>query len=183
MAAGKNRAIFLDRDGVINKHIPYCSRPEDFEFLPLVAEGIRLLNEKGFKVVVVTNQSGIGRGYFTEGMLSVIHYKMTQELLKHGAHIDAIYYCPHHPEDNCTCRKPNTDMLLKAAKELNIELNQSYMIGDSEIDIETGKKVGCKTFLIVSDEKKDKSYHHILDTQYIVPNIFAAAQLIISNTI
>lgn len=183
MVIRKYRPIFQDRDGVINKHIPYCSRPEDFELLPLVAEGIRLLNEKGFKVVVVTNQSGIGRGYFTEGMLSVIHYKMTQELLQHGAHIDAIYYCPHQPEDNCTCRKPNTDMLFKAAKDLNIELNESYMIGDSEIDIETGKRVDCQTFLIVADKEKEKSYHHIVDARYIVPNIFAAAQLIISNSI
>ncbi len=138
-----NRAVFIDRDGTIARDVPYCSRPEDFELLPGAAEGIRILNEQGFKVVVVTNQSGIARGYFTEEMLTQIHQKMLRELARRGAHIDAIYYCPHHPDDGCDCRKPKPKLVLQAARDLNIDLAQSYVIGDSEMDIELARQAGC----------------------------------------
>jgi histidinol-phosphate phosphatase family protein len=139
-----NRAVFIDRDGTINRDVPYCSRPEDFELLPGAAEAIRLLNEHGFKVVVVTNQSGIARGYFTEEMLARIHDKMRTELARHGAHVDAIYYCPHHPDDNCDCRKPKPKMVLQAAEDLDIDLSQSYVIGDDQKDMELARRAGCK---------------------------------------
>ena len=139
-----HKAVFLDRDGTIARDVPYCSRPEDFELLPGAAEGIRLLNERGFKVVVVTNQSGIARAYFTERMLARIHEKMVTELAEQGAHIDAIYYCPHHPDDNCDCRKPKPKMVIHAAQDLDIDLSQSYVIGDSEIDTELARQAGCK---------------------------------------
>ena len=139
-----HKAVFLDRDGTIARDVPYCSRPEDFELLPGVAEGIKLLNEHGFKVVVVTNQSGIARGYFTEGMLAKIHDKMITQLADHGAHVDAIYYCPHQPDDNCECRKPKPKMVLQAAIDLDIELGESYVIGDSEMDVELARRAGCK---------------------------------------
>lgn len=139
-----HKAVFLDRDGTINRDVPYCSRPEDFDLLPGAAEAIELLNEHGFKVVVVTNQSGIARGYFTEGMLASIHDKMQKELAKHGAHVDAIYYCPHHPDDNCECRKPKPKMILQAVRDLDIDLSQSYVIGDSEMDVELARRAGCK---------------------------------------
>ena len=100
------RAVFLDRDGTIARDVPYCSRPEDLELLPGVGEAIRLLNEHGFMVVIITNQSGIARGYFTEEMLERIHQKLKNDLAKSGAHVDAIYYCPHHPGEGCDCRKP-----------------------------------------------------------------------------
>lgn len=113
------RVVFIDRDGTINRDVSYCSHPDEFELLPKVAEGIRLLNEHGFKVIVVTNQSGIARGYFSEEMLQKIHVKMKEELKKRGAFIDdAIYYCPHHPDDNCDCRKPKPGLLLQAATVL-----------------------------------------------------------------
>ncbi len=145
------KAVFLDRDGTIARDVPYCSRPEDFELLPGAAEGIKLLNEHGFKVVVVTNQSGIARGYFTEGMLARIHDKMQKELAKHGAHVDAIYYCPHHPDDNCDCRKPKPKMLFQAAIDLDIELGESYVIGDGEMDVELARQAGCKTGIRVGE--------------------------------
>jgi histidinol-phosphate phosphatase family protein len=145
LGTGKvHKAVFLDRDGTIARDVPYCSRPEDFELLPGVTEGIRLLNEHGFKVVVITNQSGIARGYFTEEMLARIHDKMQKELAKHGAHVDAIYYCPHHPDDNCECRKPKPKMVLQAARDLDIDLSQSYVIGDGEMDVELARQAGCK---------------------------------------
>ena len=149
-----NRAAFLDRDGTISRDVPYCSSPEDFELLAGVGEGIRILNEAGLKVIVVTNQSGIARGYFTEEMLEKIHRKMKNDSAKYGAHIDAIYYCPHHPEEGCDCRKPKPTLILRAAKEHNIDLAESFCIGDKLQDIEAGYAAGCKTVLImpVGDE-------------------------------
>ena len=119
--------------------------------LPGVAEGIKLLNEHDFKVVVVTNQSGIARGYFTERMLAEIHNKMITQLAEHGAHVDAIYYCPHHPDDKCECRKPKPKMLFQAAIDLDINLSQSYVIGDSEMDVELAKRAGCKAGIKISE--------------------------------
>ena len=145
-----NKAIFLDRDGTIARDVPYCCRPEDFELLPTVPEAIRLLNQNGFKIVVITNQSGIARGYFTEEILAQIHNKMEQDLARGGAVLDAIYYCPHHPDDGCSCRKPKTALFLKAAKELEINLGLSYVVGDMQIDVDAGKALGCKTVLVTT---------------------------------
>jgi D,D-heptose 1,7-bisphosphate phosphatase len=147
-----HKAVFVDRDGTINRDVPYCSRPEDFELLPTVAKGIRLLNEHGFKVVVVTNQSGIARGYFTEAMLHMIHRKMLGDLAGEEAFIDAIYYCPHHPDDGCKCRKPGTGLFHRAEAELNIDLAVSYIIGDKLLDVAAAKELKCKTALVPSSE-------------------------------
>lgn len=149
-----NKAVFIDRDGTIARDVPYCSCPEDFELFPETAEGIKLLNENGFKVIVVTNQSGIARGYFTEETLGKIHEKMKGELARAGARVDAIYYCPHHPDDGCDCRKPKPGMALQAASDLDIDFSQSYVVGDMDMDIEMGHRIGCKTLLI--GDKKDK---------------------------
>jgi D-glycero-D-manno-heptose 1,7-bisphosphate phosphatase len=119
--------------------------------LPGAAEGIRLLNEHGYKVVVVTNQSGIARGYFTERMLAEIHDKMITQLAERGAHVDAIYYCPHHPDDNCDCRKPKPKMVFQAAVDLDIDLSRSYVIGDGEMDVELARQAGCKTGIRVGE--------------------------------
>lgn len=146
----RNRAIFIDRDDTINKDVPYCSKPEDFVLLPGVGPGIRLLREAGFKIVVVTNQSGIARGYFTHEILKSIHAKMRADLGAHNAFIDAILYCPHHPDENCDCRKPMPKMIFDAALELNIDISQSYIIGDSDKDLEMGQNAGCKKGLKVN---------------------------------
>lgn len=151
-ARSMDKAVFLDRDGTINRDVPYCSRPEDLELLPTVAEGIKLLNEHGFKVVVVTNQSGIARGYFTEETLSQIHQKMLADLAQYGAFIDAIYYCPHHPDEHCQCRKPNTAGFEQVARELDIDLKASFVIGDKLRDMIAAKRVGSKAILVPSSE-------------------------------
>jgi len=143
-----NRAVFIDRDGTMAKDVSYCSRPEDFELLPHTAEAISLLNQHGFKVIVITNQSGIARGYFTEETLAEIHEKMKDELAKEGAWVDAIYHCPHHPDDNCQCRKPKPKLALQAAKDHDIELKDSLVVGDLQMDIDLGKAIGCRTILI-----------------------------------
>jgi D,D-heptose 1,7-bisphosphate phosphatase len=142
------RAVFLDRDGTLARDIPYCSRPEDFELLPCAAESIKLFNEASFKVVIITNQSGIARGYFTEEMLENIHQKMRSDLAKYNARIDSIYFCPHHPDEGCDCRKPKPTLILRAAQEHDIDLTASFFIGDTPADIEAGHAAGCKTVII-----------------------------------
>ncbi len=143
-----NRAVFLDRDGTMAKDVPYCSRPQDFQLLPRAGDGIRLLNNSGVKVILITNQSGIARGYFTRQMLARIHHKMRRDLAGYGAHIDAIYYCPHHPDEGCDCRKPKPALIYRAAREHDIELSQSFFIGDHWRDVEAGHWAGCGTCLI-----------------------------------
>lgn len=160
-----SRAVFLDRDGTINRNVPYCSRPEDFELLPGVEEGVRCLNERGFTVVVITNQSGIARGYFTEKTLAEIHEKMSKELGKAGARLDAIYYCPHHPDDNCDCRKPKPTLLWEAASDLAIDLGQSYVIGDRRMDVEMGRRGGCKASLLVSPDEEGADPRKLKDVR------------------
>jgi histidinol-phosphate phosphatase family protein len=143
-----NRAVFLDRDGTIARDVPYCRRPEDFTLLTGAGEGIKLLHQNGFKIIIVTNQSGIARGYFDEDILAKIHRKMNDDLAGFGTRIDAIYYCPHHPDDNCACRKPKKGMLVRAAGEMDIDIAHSYLIGDKEIDVAAAKNAGCKAILI-----------------------------------
>jgi len=152
----KNKAVFIDRDDTIAKDVPYCSRPEDFELLPEVPEAISALNRNGYKVVVITNQSGIARGYFTEETLNLIHKKMIQDLNSKGAHIDGVYYCPHHPDDNCDCRKPKPKLIHLAAKDLNIDVSQSYMIGDKQLDMDFSRNAGCKAGIYIDRKKTNK---------------------------
>jgi histidinol-phosphate phosphatase family protein len=170
-------AVFIDRDGTMAPDVHYCRRPEDFELFPNTAKAIRLLNEHGFKVIVITNQSGIARGYFTEDTLARIHDKMITELAKEGARVDAIYYCPHHPNDKCDCRKPKPKLVLQAAKEYNINLKRSFVVGDLEMDVDLGKAVGCKSILIkgsssVSDEK--------MNPDAVASDLLEAAQIILA---
>jgi len=149
------KALFLDRDGTITVDKGFVHKKEDLELLPGVAEAIRLANEHGFMVVVVTNQSGVARGYFTEEDVQTFNAYLAQILAEQGARIDAFYYCPHHPEapvetyrKACSCRKPRPGLLLQAAQELDIDLSQSWMVGDSPRDVEAGKRAGCKTILL-----------------------------------
>lgn len=155
----KQKAIFLDRDGTINKYVGFLRKEEEFELLPGVAEAVKRINKSGYLAVVVTNQPVIARGEVTYSQLENIHNKMETLLGKEGAYLDAIYFCPHHPHSgyegevkelkiDCDCRKPKPGMLLKAAEDLNIDLSQSYMVGDGENDIKAGKAAGCKTVLL-----------------------------------
>ena len=155
----KQKAIFLDRDGTINKYVGYLRTPEQFELLDGVGEAIRKINLSGYLAIVVTNQPVIARGDVTVDGLQQIHNKMETMLGKEGAYLDGVYYCPHHPDKGfagevgelkivCECRKPKAGLLLQAAKDFNIDLSQSWMIGDSENDVLAGKNAGCKTALI-----------------------------------
>lgn len=159
----KQKAIFLDRDGTINKYVGFLRNIEQFELLSGVSEAIRKINQSGYLAVVVTNQPVIARGEVTYTELQEIHNKMETTLGKDGAYLDGIYFCPHHPDKgfkgevkelkiNCNCRKPNPGLLLQAASDFNINLEQSWMIGDGKNDIQAGKNAGCKTVLIGDDE-------------------------------
>lgn len=155
----KQRAVFLDRDGTINRYVGFLRNEVEFELLPNVAEAIGKINASGYLAVVVTNQPVIARGEVTVPELQNIHNKMETLLGYEGVYVDAIYYCPHHPHKgyageipelkfDCSCRKPKPGMLLKAAEEYNIDLTNSWMIGDGENDVKAGIAAGCKTALI-----------------------------------
>jgi D-glycero-D-manno-heptose 1,7-bisphosphate phosphatase len=146
------RVAFLDRDGVINRKAPegqYVTRWEDMKFLPRSSEAISLLNRAGFLVVVVSNQRCVDKGLVTRDEVDALHSRMQREFKAAGALIDAVYYCPHGARPTCSCRKPRPGMLLSAARIHDIELEASWMIGDSESDIEAGRSAGCKTARVV----------------------------------
>ncbi len=145
----KRRAIFLDRDGVINvNRKDYVKSWKEFEFLPNTKKALKKINESGYMLIIITNQSPIGRGIFKPEILDGIHQKMLGELSKAGVRIDAIYFCPHKPGDGCSCRKPEPGLLVKAAEDFNIDLSNSWMIGDSDSDIVSGKRAGCRTAMV-----------------------------------
>jgi D-glycero-D-manno-heptose 1,7-bisphosphate phosphatase len=152
-----NRAVFLDRDGTINEEVGYVNHIERFVLLPRVAQAIRILNQHGWKAVVVTNQSGVARGYFPESLIQRVHQKMQDLLRKEGAHFDGIYYCPHHPDigvppyrQKCRCRKPAPGLIEGAVKALDIDCAQSYMVGDRGVDIEFAHQIGVKAILVLT---------------------------------
>jgi len=150
------RAAFLDRDGVINrkpKEGQYVTRWEEMQFLPGVAEGIALLIGAGFCVIVASNQRCVAKGLLTVRELDLIHQRMCQELAAAGAVITEVYYCPHETQPPCSCRKPAPGMLLAAARAHEIDLAASWMIGDSDIDVEAGKNAGCKTARILKSDQ------------------------------
>ena len=158
-----HKAVFIDRDNTIAPDVPYCSNPDDFNLYPYVAESLKKLNDAGYISILVTNQSGIGRGYFTEDTLKSIHDKMNSELSKQGAFFDSIYFCPHTPEDKCSCRKPNTGMHMKAVREHHINLRESWVIGDSDADMDAGKKLGCRTIRIEDGNTFEDAVNTILN--------------------
>ncbi len=148
-------AVFLDRDGTINEQMGYINHSCRFQLLPGAAEAIKKLNDADIPVVVISNQSGLARGYFPEELLDEVHEKMNRLLAEKGAHVDAIYYCPHHPEAKeeqfraaCSCRKPKPGLVLKAAEQLNLDPGRSYVVGDRWSDIKTAANCGAKSVLV-----------------------------------
>ena len=173
----RQKAIFLDRDGTINKYVGFLRNIDDFELLPTVAEAIKLINRSGYLAIVVTNQPVIARGEVTFAELDEIHNKMETLLGADGAYLDGIYFCPHHPDSgfegeikelkfDCNCRKPKPGMLLQAAKDFNIDLERSYMIGDGEHDRGASEAAGCKTKIIPTDGDLLKAVEEILEDTY-----------------
>ena len=171
----KQKAIFLDRDGTINKYVGFLKKEKDFELLPGVSEAIKIINSMGYLVIVATNQPVIARGDISVCQLETIHNKLETLLGAEGAYIDRIYYCPHHPDKgfagervelkiDCNCRKPKPGMLIKAAQDLNIDLSKSWMVGDGENDILAGKAAKVRTALIGNgDYGQDITINSLLD--------------------
>lgn len=165
-----NKAVFLDRDGTINVDKGYVHRIEDFQFIKGVPEAIKLLNDSGYKVIVITNQSGIARGYYSEGDANKLHNEINGLLKNYEAHIDRFYYCPHHPDYgnekykiNCLCRKPKTGLIDKAVRDFNIDIKKSWMIGDRESDLIAGINAGVKSMLICKNPQQVNEINNLLD--------------------
>jgi histidinol-phosphate phosphatase family protein len=142
------KAVLVDRDDTLARDVPYCDEPGKFNLFPGVPEAISRLNEAGYIVIVITNQSGIARGLFDEDTLAAIHGKLIREVEAGGGRIEGIFYCPHHPGDGCTCRKPETDMGVSAIVTHNINPKESFMIGDHEKDMEFGRRLGLRTYQV-----------------------------------
>ncbi len=153
----KRWAVFLDRDGVINEEVNYLGSPELLKLLPGAAQAVRQLNQQGIPVIVVSNQAGVARGYFSEEDVRSVHAELSNSLSGAGAHVDRYYYCPHHPTEgigpyrvDCECRKPKPGLLLTARSDMNLDLEQSYLIGDKVSDVEAGIRAGVKSILVLT---------------------------------
>jgi len=185
-----HKVVFLDRDGTINEEVGYVNHIERFNLLPRAGRAIRLLNQQGWKAVVITNQSGVARGYFPESLVHQVHQKMRDLLKRAGAHLDGIYYCPHHPDvgvppyrQTCRCRKPATGLIEEAVKELDLDTSQSYMIGDRWADIEFGRRVGAKAILVLTGYGRGEWEYfreqRAVNPDYVTEDLFAAVQWIL----
>ena len=149
----KNKTVFLDRDGVINEQrIDHVKDIDEFKIFSGVGEAIKLLKEKGYLVIIITNQSVIGRKIISETKLEEIHLKLKNYLKQYNTYVDSIYHCPHTPEQNCNCRKPKPGLLIKASEDFNIDLGESYFIGDSESDLTAASEAKCKGILLKKDQ-------------------------------
>jgi D-glycero-D-manno-heptose 1,7-bisphosphate phosphatase len=181
------RAVFIDRDGTINVEKDYLYLTSKFEFLPGAVTAIRMLNEAGFLVVVVTNQSGVARGYYTEEDVLQLHRHVDTLLEQNGARVDAWYYCPHHPSGRgsyalpCRCRKPGPGMLQEAARRFDIDLKSSLMIGDKLVDVEAGRSVGCRSVLVRTGYGRNEE-GGLSDGSEVYDDLLAAVTQIIGET-
>ncbi len=162
------KIIFIDRDGVINKDpggwtkYSYVTKWDEFFFINGSIEALKKLMEAGYKIYVVSNQAGISRGYFTQEDLDGVNERMLSEIEKGGGRIDGLYYCPHHDEDKCECRKPKTGMIEQAIRKTEVDLKNTFIIGDSLRDVEAGKRMGMKTVFVLSGKtplSKTKDWH------------------------
>lgn len=199
----QKKVVFLDRDGTMNEEVHYLHRPGDLALIPGTGEAVKLLNDAGYTVIVVTNQAGVARGFYAEDDVKKLHRYMNEVLSWYGAHVDAFYYCPHHPEQGigeykikCKCRKPGTGMLEAAEKELDgvVDREVSWMIGDKLIDTEAGHNFGVRSILVGTGygekiRKEQEAAGTILSGgvcgdgsyDYYVENLLAAARIVVTG--
>ncbi len=174
-----NQAVFIDRDGTISEEVGYINHASRFRLFPYSAAAIEQLHESGYLAILVTNQAGVARGYFTEDMVQAVHKRMTEELEASGATLDAIYYCAHHPSVgeppyrlDCDCRKPKPGLLLRAARDFDLDLTNSWMVGDPYSDVELARNAGVKSVLVLSGYGRGE-WEHQRDTWTILPDLVA----------
>ena len=188
-----HRAVFLDRDGTVNEEVGYLRDLADLRLIAGAGAAIKRLNEAGLKVVLVTNQSGVARGFFTEALVQEAHERLYRMLSREGARIDAVYYCPHHPTAGnssytvvCDCRKPGTGLIDRAARDLGIDVKRSYVVGDKWSDVELGQRAGAHPILVQSgfapDDPGNIRPGHIGDPDFIARTILEAAEWIIQRS-
>lgn len=170
----------MDRDGTIIKELPYISEPEKVELLQGAVSAIKLFRAKGFKVIIITNQSGVGRGYFSLRTLKMVNQRLFNLLKHNGTCVDKLYFCTHKPEDNCECRKPKTGMIEQAKKEFDISLKDSYIIGDKLEDIELGKAAGIRTVLVMTGHGKETGKK--VTPNFVAKDLIEAANWICSQS-
>jgi D-glycero-D-manno-heptose 1,7-bisphosphate phosphatase len=185
----KNKAVFIDRDGTLNVEKNYVHKISDFEFIAGAPEAVRLLNENGFKVIVISNQSGIARGYYTPNDVHLLHDHIQRELRKEKAYIDAFFYCPHHPEGTveefrkaCDCRKPNPGMIHQAEKKFDLDLSRSFIIGDHLSDVRLKERVPFSMILVRTGHGKKTTEQltgESVNPDYIEENLLEAVKKII----
>ena len=181
-------AVFMDRDGTITEEMGYLKDAKKLRLIPHSAEAIKLLNKRKILAIVVSNQSGVARGYFTEKAVRETHKKLEKLLAERGAYLDGIYYCPHHPEfgpprykKNCNCRKPKPGMLLKAAEKFNLDLEECYVIGDKVEDIRLAQNVGAKGILVLTGYGR-RSKGKKIDPDYTAKDLYQAVKWILKNS-
>lgn len=188
----KRPAVFIDRDGTISEEVGYINHPSRFRVFPYAARAIKLLNDQGWLAIIITNQAGVARGYFSESMIETVHDNLRQELGDEGARVDAIYYCAHHPtvgeppyRQECDCRKPKPGLINRATKDLDIALEQSWMIGDRYGDVELARNAGVRSVLVLSGygrgewENQSSLWKHQPDL--IAENLLAAVESILRS--
>jgi D-glycero-D-manno-heptose 1,7-bisphosphate phosphatase len=176
--------VFLDRDGTINEEVGYLDDPDRLYLISGAAEAIRLLNNAGVLVIVVSNQAGVGRGYFSTATVEAIHQQLAKQLAIHGACVDDIYYCPHHPNEGCQCRKPKAGMLLQAARKYGIDTQRAFIVGDKVSDLDAGRRVGCRTVLVLTGygEQALAAFNNsVLQPDYISSNLCDAVRWILAE--
>ncbi len=169
-------AIFLDRDGTINNDSGYVHKPDDLLILPGVIEGLQLLHR--YKLFIITNQSGIGRGYYTKDEFLLFNNLLVKQLNKYNIVIENTYFCPHKPDADCDCRKPKIKHLKDAEKRYKIDLTQSYVIGDQDSDMEMGRRGGCKTVLVLTGHLKKRHNNLAIKPDFIVNDLYEGAKII-----
>ena len=184
----KNKACFLDRDGVLIEEVNYLSSPDQVHVFPESIRALILLRKNGYKIIVVTNQAGVARGYFTEKGISIVHSEIDRQLELHDLSVDAYYYCPHHPEGTvdgynieCDCRKPKPKMILQAVKDFNIDLENSFLIGDKISDLLAAKNAGCSAALVKTGHGLEHTEKAQLQNFPILKNIEDAVKYFLST--
>jgi D-glycero-D-manno-heptose 1,7-bisphosphate phosphatase len=185
-----NKAVFLDRDGVITQDPPhYAHRIDQLELIEGSGSAIKMLNDAEFKVIVITNQSGVAKGLYNDNDIEIFNQAMIEKLVHVNAHIDTIYYCPHHPDAvvkkyriDCNCRKPKPGMLIEGGKKYNIDFKSSFLVGDKWSDIDAGRSVGCKTILVKTGHGRLEYKNKKCPVDYVARDLFDAVQNFILRT-